>query len=448
MLNQVDADGFDWQVPGLREELVTALIRSLPKAIRRNFVPAPNCATSALSRIGPADGPLLEVLARELERAGPVEVPPEAFDLAGARPPADHLPGGRPGARPSWPRPGPGGGRGQGPGRAQAAAGPAGAGRHRRRRRRPGARPGLTTWDLGTLPRVVEERSGGRAVKAYPALVDEGDSVAVRLFETEAEQAAAMWAGTRRLLLLNVPSPAKFVLGRLTNQAKLALSRNPHGSATDLFDDCVAAAADDLIAANGGPAWDEAGFGRLLAAVRAELAGATLEVVSGVEQVLAVAGEVEGRLAELANPAFAPAAADVRAQLDDLVYPGWVTATGRRRLPDVLRYVRAMKRRLDRLPGDLAADADRMESVARVTDAWRRAADRPPATRPDPARPGRDPLDAGGAARQLLRPVPRHRPPGLGEAGPPRDRPPRRLSRPVRLARRGRQRAPAPSRVP
>jgi ATP-dependent helicase HrpA len=105
-------------------------------------------------------------------------------------------------------------------------------------------------------------------------------------------------------------------------------------------------------------------------------------VVSGVERVLAVAGEVEGRLAELANPAFAPAAADVRAQLDDLIYPGWVTATGRRRLPDVLRYVRAMQLRLDRLPGDLAADADRMESVARVTDAWRRAADRPPATRP------------------------------------------------------------------
>ena len=87
----------------------------------------------------------------------------------------------------------------------------------------------------------------------------------------------------------------------------------------------------------------------------------------------------------LAVVVFAPAAADVRAQLDDLIYPGWVTATGRRRLPDVLRYVRAMQLRLDRLPGDLAADADRMESLARVTDAWRRAAGRPPATRPDPA---------------------------------------------------------------
>jgi ATP-dependent helicase HrpA len=385
ILNQVEPDGFDWQVPGLRHELVTELIRSLPKAIRRNFIPAPNWATSALSRIGPADGPLVEVLGRELERAGPVEVPPEAFDLTKV---PDHLRMTFRVVDRAQGRRGPGPARVVGEGkdlemlkqrlapRVRAAIAAAAPGLERDR---------VTTWDLGTLPRVVEEGRGGRTVKGYPALVEEDGRVAVRLLETETEQAAAMWAGTRRLLLEAIPSPVKFVLGRQTNQAKLTLSRYRHGSATDLFADCLAAAADDLIAANGGPAWDEAGFGRLLAAVRGELASATLEVVSGVERVLAVAGEVEGRIAELANPAFAPAVADVRAQLDDLIYPGWVTATGRRRLPDVLRYARAMKLRLDRLPGDLTADADRMESVARVTDAWRRAADRPPATRPDPA---------------------------------------------------------------
>jgi ATP-dependent helicase HrpA len=251
------------------------------------------------------------------------------------------------------------------------------------------AAPGLERdrvrgWDLGTLPRVVEERRGGRVVKGYPALVEEPGGVAVRLLESEAEQAAAMWAGTRRLLLEAVPSPVRFVLGRQTNQAKLTLSRYRHGSATDLFADCLAAAAGDLIAANGGPAWDEAGFKRLLDAVREELPAAALEVVSAVERALAVAGQVEARLAELTNPAFAPATADVRAQLDDLVYPGWVTATGRRRLGDVRRYVRAMLQRLERLPGDLARDAERSESVARATVAWHRALDRA-AGRPDPA---------------------------------------------------------------
>jgi ATP-dependent helicase HrpA len=228
---------------------------------------------------------------------------------------------------------------------------------------------------------VVEEARGGRVVKGYPALVAEDGRVAVRLLETEAEQAAAMAAGTRRLLLEQLPSPVRYVLGRQTNQAKLTLSRYRHGSAPELFADCLAAAADDLIAANGGPAWDGAGFRRLLEAVRGELAEVTLDVVSRVERVLAVAGEVEGRLAGLTNPAFGPAVADVRAQLDGLVYPGWVTASGRRRLPDLLRYLRAMAQRLDRLPGDLAGDAERMDSLAAVTDAWRQAR----ARRPDDA---------------------------------------------------------------
>jgi ATP-dependent helicase HrpA len=184
-----------------------------------------------------------------------------------------------------------------------------------------------------------------------------------------------MWAGTRRLLLETIPSPVRYVLGRQTNQAKLTLSRYRHGSATELFQDCLAAAADDLMAANGGPAWDAEGFRRLHDAVRAGLAETTLAVVEGVERCLAAAGEVEGRLAGLTNPAFGPAVRDLRVQLDDLVYPGWVTATGRRRLPDVHRYLRAMVQRLDRLPTDLARDAERMQSVAHVTEAWHRVLD-------------------------------------------------------------------------
>jgi ATP-dependent helicase HrpA len=97
-----------------------------------------------------------------------------------------------------------------------------------------------------------------------------------------------------------------------------------------------------------------------------------------------VANQVEGRLAELANPAFAPAVADVRAQLDALVHPGWVTETGRARLRDLLRYVRAIRQRLDRLPANLAADADHQATVAWVTDAWHQALARAPATGPGP----------------------------------------------------------------
>jgi ATP-dependent helicase HrpA len=387
VLNQIEPDGFDWQVPGLRHELVTELIRSLPKAVRRNFIPAPDWATSVLERIGPDDGPLLEVLAGELERSGRVDVPTGAFDLARV---PDHL-------RMTFrveDRPD----RGRGRGRGQARV--VGEGKDldrlkarlapRMRATLAAAAPGLerdqvTTWDLGSLPQVVEEPRSGRVVRAFPSLVDEGGRVAVRLLESEDEQAAAMWAGTRRLLLNSVPSPVKFVLARQTNQAKLTLSRYRHGSASDLFADCLSAAADDLIAAAGGPTWDGEGFQRLLEAVRAGLPATTLDVVSLVERVLSVAGEVEGRLADLTNPAFSPAVQDVRTQLDALIHPGWVTATGRPRLPDVLRYVRAMVHRLDRLPANLASDADHMATIERVATTWHEAMDRSPTGRVDPA---------------------------------------------------------------
>ena len=81
MLNQVREDDFAWQVPGLREELVTALIRSLAKPVRRHFAPAPDHARLALSRLHAREGPLPAALARELEAVGGVEVPEDAFDL-------------------------------------------------------------------------------------------------------------------------------------------------------------------------------------------------------------------------------------------------------------------------------------------------------------------------------------------------------------------------------
>jgi ATP-dependent RNA helicase HrpA len=245
-------------------------------------------------------------------------------------------------------------------------------------------REGLRTWDLGALPRTVETRRQGRPLRAYPALVDEAGTVAVRMLESEAEQRRAMWRGTRRLLLLNVPSPVKSVLDRLPAATKLTLSRYPHGTPRELFDDCVACAVDALVAGRGGPAWDEAGFAALLAVVRAELDATTLAVVTEVARVLEVAGQLDQRLRELTDPALAPSVADVAGQLAELVYPGFVAATGRRRLPDLPRYLRAALRRLERLPRDPQVDRERMASVQRLQRALRELQDRPAAERPPP----------------------------------------------------------------
>ena len=145
-------------------------------------------------------------------------------------------------------------------------------------------RTGLTSWSFGELPEIVRP-AGDRTVRAYPALVDEGSTVALRVLGTPAEAAAATRAGLRRLLLLSLPSPLPGVVGRLDNATKLALADNPHGSVPLLLEDCLAAVLDDLVDRHGGPPRDEAGFARLRDDVRPELPDLLHDVVSRVARI-------------------------------------------------------------------------------------------------------------------------------------------------------------------
>ena len=408
VLNQVSPGGFGWQVPGLRHDLVTALIRSLPKELRRNFVPAPDVARVALEGMSPADGPLPVALAAELRRLTGIALPADAWqydrvpdhleitfrvegengrlvaegkDLevlqrqlkpqvrdaittALTAPPAQSQ--GRRGRR------GRGGlpeekGKAGAPTRASEKSTPAEATADANV---PSVeKSGLKAWTIDALPRIVERRRGSYLVKAYPALVDEGDSVAVRLLDTPEDQRRAMRTGTRRLVLLTVASPNKAVVSSLSNSAKLALGRNPHGSVPALLADCVACAADELITAAGGPAWDAAGFAKLRDAVRAELIPTTLDVLSRVEKVLSAGHGVSVALAG----APASVRTDVKAQLDGVIYPGFVAATGRARLTNVLRYVRAIERRLEAVGRDPGRDRgwqERVEQTEAVYQDW------------------------------------------------------------------------------
>ncbi|MGW1393216.1 ATP-dependent RNA helicase HrpA [Streptomyces nigra] len=386
VLNQVTAEGFDWQIPGLREELVTELIRSLPKPIRRNYVPAPNFAKRFLEVAVPGQEPLTVTMARELKRM--VGVPFTADDFDWAKVP-EHLRVTfrivderrrklaedkdlealqlrlKPKARKAL---------------SQAAAATAS-----RQGGESLERSGLTDWTIGTLSRVFETRRAGQPVKAYPALVDDGDTVSVRLFDTEAEQQQAMWKGTRRLILRNIPvNPAKFASEKLTNTQKLGLSANPHGSIQALFDDCAMAAADRLIADFGGPAWDEESYRKLYDKVRAEIVDTTVRAVGQVQQVLAAWQAAERRLKGVRSPALLPNLADVRAQLDALVKPGFVTEAGLRRLPDLMRYLIAVDRRLQQMPTNVQRDTTRMEKVHEMRDEYAWLLEQMPQGRPVP----------------------------------------------------------------
>ena len=377
LLGALDPEPFSWQVPGLREELVTALIRSLPKAIRRSYVPAPNFATAALAALADqvGSGDLRTALAQALAGMGGSRIEPEDWDLA-------RLPGHlqmtfavHATDAPDSPVLGSGTdlaalARQLAPRTTQAlGAAAAQAGPDVRRR-------GLRTWTAGEpadLPDVIEVARAGSVVRGYPALVDEGDSVAVQVLGSAAAAEASHAHGLRRLLALDLPSPATAALRALTNQQRLALGAPPHaGGPADLLADCLDATLDDLVGADAARVRDPASYAALLARVRPELPAAYAALLVRVAEVLTTAQQVRARLRELTSLALLPALADVQAQVTDLLPDGFVTRAGAARVPDLQRYLRAILVRLDRLPDRVRADDIAMGQVHWLEDRGRR----------------------------------------------------------------------------
>jgi ATP-dependent helicase HrpA len=350
VLGAVTSYGFDWQVPGLRHELVVSLIKSLPKPLRVKLVPAPDTASALLAVLEPRQEPLLDALERELLRLRGVDVRRDDWQLDRV---PEHL---RMTFRVEDAR-----GRTLAEGRdlealrtslapkVQQALSTAAGGVEK---------AGLTSWV--DVPRTVP---AGTGVTGYPALVDDGSSVALRVLGSAAEQEAAMWAGVRRLLLLSIPSPVKTIAGRLSNASKLALTANPHGSVVALLDDCVVAAVDALMAAGGGLVWDAASYERLRDSVRGSLHTTAEDVLARVEEVLTLWASLTPQVAGISA-----AQVDMREQLARLVRPGFVTATGYERLPDLVRYLKAIELRLSKLPRDAERDRREMATVHAVQE--------------------------------------------------------------------------------
>ncbi|WP_112109695.1 ATP-dependent RNA helicase HrpA [Haemophilus influenzae] len=375
LLNQVEMTGFDWQIPGLREELVIALIKSLPKSYRRNFVPAPNYAQAFLSRAVPLEKPLLDTLIYELHRMTGVTVEAEHWNweqipshlkmtfcvvdendkkIAESMN-LDEL-------------------KFSLKDRVQesiSAVADDGI-----------EQSGLHIWSFADLPQCYEQKQRSFSVKAFPAIVDEKDAVGIKLFETEFEQAVAMQQGLRRLLLLNVPSPIKYLHEKLPNKAKLGLYFTPFGRVLDLIDDCIACAVDKLITDFGGFVWDEAGFEKLRDFVRENLNQVTVDIAQKVEQILTLTYQLNQRLKGKMDFTMAFALSDIKSQLAGLVYQGFVQKSSYDRLPDLQRYLQAVDKRIDKLAQDVNRDRAAMLRVEQVQQAYQQLLAKLPKSKP------------------------------------------------------------------
>ncbi|WP_407047702.1 ATP-dependent RNA helicase HrpA [Vibrio vulnificus] len=359
ILNQIDPAGFDWQIPGLRHELVVSLIKSLPKTLRKNFVPAPNYADAFLSRVTAMEMPLLDALEKELRRMTGATVLREDWKLNQV---PDHL----------------------------KVTFRAVDERNRKLKEHKDLhelkeslkekvqetlskvadddieQQGLHTWSFGELPQVYQQKRGGYQVKAFPALVDNKDSVEIKLYETEQEQISAMQAGQRRLILLNVPSPIKYLHANLPNKSKLGLYFNPYGKVLDLIDDCIACGVDKLIEEQGGLVWEPEKFEALKEHVRAELGDTVVDIAKQVETILTTAFNINKKLKGKIDFTMAFALSDIKAQIEGLIFKGFATECGWKRLPDILRYMKAIERRMEKLPIDPNKDRLHMLKIESV----------------------------------------------------------------------------------
>lgn len=421
-LNQLSPEPFRWQIPGLRHELVTALIKSLPKAIRRNFVPAPDVARAACAALeedySPATDELLPSLALVLRRLRGVVVEPEAFNWDAV---PEHLKMGfqvrnarnkilgegkdlralqqqlhkeiRSALADSLgasdeamakmvalAQGGSGNSGGSGNAGSSAASAKKGAkspakGTQAEAGASGGVREvtGLTAFPAdmfpdGAIPRKVQRVIATQAVNGYPALVDEGSSVGLRIFPTEAEQLHEQRRGIIRLLQLQVPSPVRYVSEHLSHKEKIVFTQNPHGSIDELIRDCTVAALDHLVPHT--PIFTHAEYSELYEHVRAELIETVFDVTKLVAEILSEATALKKAIKKATSLTTMHAVSDVKAQMENLVYPGFVAQTGYDQLVHLPRYLKAAQVRLTKLGPNLHRDNQLMLTVQDLEDSY------------------------------------------------------------------------------
>ncbi|MBM7474499.1 ATP-dependent RNA helicase HrpA [Curtobacterium herbarum] len=380
--------GFDWQVRGLRKELVTALIKALPKQIRKNVVPAADWAEKIVTEL-PDDAPTTPTesfratLAKTIQRLVHVPVSESDFDMS--RVPSHLLPtyavvderGRRVEAgkdlsalqtklkdrtqqsvAAATQRSG-----------GSSRVADAGSGRRIER-------SGLAAWPDQDLPEVLDTKQAGGVIRAYPALVEEGSgpkaTVGVQLLATPGDRAVQMPAGVRRLVMLAVPSPVSYIQQHLTAQEKLALAASPYPSTNALFDDVLAAVVDAGIRRThpDGLVFTRAAFEQVRDTVSATVVDTMFTAVSEVAAVLTAQRNAERAMKQATNMALLPALSDMRQQMERLVFAGFVSVAGLDRLRRIRVYLQGIEARVTKLVQNPGRDASWMREVTGATERY------------------------------------------------------------------------------
>jgi ATP-dependent helicase HrpA len=345
ILNQIDGEIFLWLIPGLRQELFTSLIRVLPKAPRRNFVPAPNYGQVLNESLSPEQGYFWDVLCQKMTKLSGLKIEKKDFDLT-ALPKhlsfyfkvidikkkvllegreleyirhklKDEVKNSLEQVVKEMPK-----------------------------------QEGITSWNFDNIPKTRTRILGGMEIIAYPALRDAGNSVSLELFESEEEAQRQMWKGQKRLIMLAIPSPLSFLENKLPNKAKLAMYFNVVGDVKSLISDLESLALDEMLTELGGVAWDKPSFEKLVEQVKGSIYDKVLEISKICEGILVKANDVRKKLKGKMDFSTAYAFSDMGAQLSHLIYKGFATDATPEYFPHLERYLDAMLRRIEKVPQD------------------------------------------------------------------------------------------------
>ena len=354
MLAGLDTEGFDWLVPGLRLELVTELIRSLPKALRRTVVPAPEFAERAIDRLVPYEGTITQQLADVLHELGgqginatdfqPSKLPMHlrmnygAIDKRGKIVDSD---------------------------RDLAALIRRQSGHIKSsvsRVSRTAESTAVSEWTddtLGAIDDTVTTNVDGHEVTAYPALVATKDGVELKVHPTKAAADAAMVTTTLTLLMRDIAVNTAQMVKGLPLQQRVAVDSYPHGGADGLVNDARVAAIRDLMLEAGGPVRTPSAFQKLKDTIKPQVPGRVRQAVVAIAPGLAEYSNLQAELAHWDGAAID----DMREQLEFLLPRNAITIHGMSHLRHLPRYIQAMRIRLEDMNLDPDRDADRQAEV-------------------------------------------------------------------------------------
>jgi len=369
-VNQVDPKRLDWLVPGWQAERMAALLKALPKPVRRHFVPVPNYVQVLLEVMAPGERSLTEAMTRELQRMTGVAIPDEAWNVAAVPrhlqmrfrvvdAEDQELAVGR-----DW---------------EAIQQQLRGAARHSFAALPTPEfeRAGVRDWDFGELPEEVSFVRNGIQLRGYPALVAEADgTLALRVLDSPMRADTATRAGLRRLVSWRLGSAFKSLGRDLPHFQRMTLHYVGLGTQEQLREDILDAILDRAFLADEPLPRNQVAFEALLERGRTRLPTARAEIGKIAAEILEAYHEVRRLLREATSPVWAEALADMQNQLARLVYPGFLRQTPPEWLPHLPRYLRAIAVRLNKLRQ--APDKDRLQrsDILRLWEACQRQLER------------------------------------------------------------------------